>query len=195
MKFRSAAIWSLVVAFSFLPTGCIFSPQGGGTTPPPDYLPDTSPENVIHNIGALYIRRDVQKYDDTLGQDYVFRFQPIDIGPSQPDSLLRSEEILFAEHLFQTGKPEEDLQPASRISLVITTTSSGPDPRIGHFGWKKYVVQTQLTLTFPNGNQNNVNSPAWFYFKQEPDSSGHWKLAEWADQPSGSAAPMLATAR
>ncbi|MBI5836329.1 MAG: hypothetical protein HZB25_03700 [Candidatus Eisenbacteria bacterium] len=196
MKFRPAALCILVASAALLTAaGCIFSPGSGGTTPPQEYLPDTSPENVIHNVSALYEKRDVTKYEETLGANYVFRYQPADIVAGQPDSLIKAEEVEFARHLFETGKPAEGLPAASRITLRITINSSGPDDRIQHrnLGWMKYNVRTELTINFPDGSGNNVSSPALFYLKQEPDSSGHWKLVEWADQPAG--APVVVSAR
>jgi hypothetical protein len=152
------------------------------------YVPPTSPENVIKNMAALYINLDVARYDSTLATGYVFRFQPTDITVGQPDSLIRAEEMNFAENLFINGAGEGSPK-ATRIQLVLEIGSSGADNRIGHAGWKKYVVQTQLTVTFTSRDWIKVNGPAWLYFRQEPEGSGRWRLAEWADQPvsSGSA--------
>ncbi|MBI5836328.1 MAG: hypothetical protein HZB25_03695 [Candidatus Eisenbacteria bacterium] len=165
--------------------GCIFFPDDDVIQPPaPKYLAPISPENVIKNLETLYISRDFTQYDSVLAAGYIFRFQPADITAGAPDSLIRVEEMNFAENLFQRGGPD-GAPPASRIGLVITKTGSGPDPRFGHAGWLRYNVSTNLTITFSDGNAMAVVSPALFYFVQEPAGSGMWRLAEWADQPSG----------
>ncbi|HVP38037.1 MAG TPA: PEGA domain-containing protein [Candidatus Saccharimonadales bacterium] len=146
------------------------------------YRSPTSPENVIYNLMLLYHQRDSEEYGQVLASDYIFRFAPVDIVPGQPDSLLRADELSFAENLFRTGKPAEDLEPAANSSLAITIQSHGPDLRVGHSGWEKYVVNTYLTLGFADGNTLRVTGVSWFYFTQEPAGSGSWKLAEWADQ-------------
>jgi hypothetical protein len=152
------------------------------------YVAPTSPENVIKNMAALYINLDPVRYDSTLATGYVFRFQPTDITAGQPDSLIRAGEMNFAENLFINGAGEGSPK-ATRIQLVLTPNSSGVDNRIGHSGWMKYVVQTQLTVTFTSRDSIKVNGPAWLYFRQQPEGSGNWRLAEWVDQPvsSGSA--------
>jgi hypothetical protein len=154
----------------------------------PFYVTPTSPENVISNLEALYINLDPVEYDSTLAPDYVFRFQPTDIAVGQPDSLVRAEELNFAGNLFVNGAGEGSPK-ATRIQLILTPISSGDDNRIGHAGWRRYVVQTQLIATFANRPSINVTGPAWLYFRQVPERSGRWMLAEWVDQPlsSGSA--------
>ena len=183
---RSATLALLLVATALFPAGCIFSPDQGGPPPPPDFWADTSPENVIHNIAACYIARSTVRYEEVLATGYVFRFLRADITTGDPDSLTRPEEMNFAEHLFDSGKPEQSLLPATKISLRTVITSHDADARFGHAGWMKYVVETDMTLDFANGDKQTIAAPALWYFRQQPDSSGHWKLAEWEDQPSGS---------
>jgi hypothetical protein len=150
------------------------------------YVAPTSPENVIRNLEALYINLDPVEFDSTLAPGFVFRFQPADIGVGQPDSLTRPEVLQFAENLFINGAGDGSPR-ATRIQLILTPNSHGDDNRIGHIGWKKYVVQTQLTVTFTNTPSINVTGPAWLYFRQVPEGSGRWMLAEWDDQPVSSA--------
>jgi hypothetical protein len=190
MKFSRFIRAALVLVLpAALVGGCIFSPNtgGGGNTRQP-YFPRTSPENVITDIQNAYINLDRVEYDSTLASDYVFRFQQADITQlNAPDSLIRAEELTFAENLFTNGY---NGQPAaSKIALTITIGSKDDDNRIGHSGWKKYNVTTALAITFPDGNQTTVNSPATFYFRQEPAITGLWVFAEWQDQP-GSTAPI-----
>ena len=170
-----------------LVTGCIWDPKTGGTPPPTKlaYLSPTSPENVIKNLEALFINLDPVEYDSTLASDYVFRFAPGDITQDQPDSLIRVEELEFAENLFVYGAGENHPH-ATQIKLVISIVSKGPDPRISHPGWMKYVVNTNFSVNFTVANPLLVKGPAWLYFRQEPAGGGRWRLAEWADQPVAS---------
>jgi hypothetical protein len=122
----------ILLALIALISGCIWDPPVGGEPPPSPvaYLAPTSCENVIHNLAALYENRDAVEYDSTLADDYVFRFALNDIGQGQADSLLRAEEMSFAENLFVNGAGSE-YPPATRIKLVITVVSHGPDNQIG----------------------------------------------------------------
>jgi hypothetical protein len=154
--------------------------QGTQTTQP-IYYP--FPENAIESLAHLYTNMDPVKYDSTLAPGYVFRFQPYDVTAGQSDSLVRAEEMSFARNLFVNGAGE-GAPRATRTRLVVVITSSGPDLRAGHSGWVKYVVNTNLTLSFAsNPWTTSVSGPAWWYFRQVPEGSGCWKLAEWADQP------------
>jgi hypothetical protein len=188
MKFRGLAFLTSLAILAVLGSGCIFFPGKGDTTTKKPYVAFTSPENVISNMSALYINLDPVEYDSTLAPGYVFRFAPADITVGMPDSLIRNQEMEFAENLFVNGAGESNPK-ATRIQLVLQTTSSGPDNRIGHSGWMKYVVNTNLTVSFTNANPITVTGPAWLYFRQEPENSGRWWLAEWADQPVASATP------
>jgi hypothetical protein len=151
-----------------------------------DYVAATSPENAIHNITGSYINLDPVEYDSTLAPGYVFRFAPADIGAGQPDSLIRRQELDFAENLFINGAGES-APKATRICLAVQVTSSGPDSRAGHASWMKCVVHTDLTLNFYNRASIIVKGPAWWYFRQVPEGSGTWMLAEWVDRPADSA--------
>lgn len=193
MKSPKAVLATLCLAVAVVSSGCIFSPGTTGGTKPKPYVAPSSPYNVIQNITALYINRDFAKYDATLSQDYVFRFIPDLSG--RADSLIRNQEIDFSEHLFSSGSTDGSQAAAAKISLTIDTTSSSPDNRVGKEGWVRYVVQTNLQITLPDGNVTPVNSPAYFFFKQEPAGSGVWKLAEWRDVATALAPrikPMLA---
>ena len=178
-------------AVCVLAAGCIFNPgSGGGGGPTHKILPRTSPENVVNNIAAVYELRDVTQYDSLLTDAYVFRFQEADIRTGAPDSIGHAQEILFAEKLFVSGAGGEN-PAASRITFSYTISAIGDDPRLGHTGWKRYTVQTTVKVGFSNGNEIEVNSPAEFYFKQDPEGSGLWRLAEWRDLPGGTGAPRL----
>jgi hypothetical protein len=183
--FTPVVLLSLIV----LVPGCIWDPP---VEPPPTqqtYLAPTSPENVIHNLQALFANRDPVEYDSTLADGYVFRFALDDITQGRPDSLIRAEEMSFAENLFVNGAGE-GYPPATTIKLVIGIVSHGPDNRIGHESWVKYVVNTDLTVNFADRNPLTVKAPGWLYFRQQPEGSGRWRLAEWADQsvaPAGGA--------
>jgi hypothetical protein len=192
MKSPKAVLATLLMAAAFS-NGCIFSPGTTGPASKKPYVAPSSPYSVIQNITALYINRDFAKYDETLSQDYVFRFIPDNAGHS--DSLIRNQEIDFSEHLFSTGSTDGLQAAAAKISLQIDTTSSSPDNRVGKEGWIRYYVQTNLSITLPDGQVTPVQSPAYFFFKQEPAGSGVWKLAEWQDVQTSAAPrvnPMLA---
>ena len=193
---KSAAAAASAVVFASALSGCsIFSPDHRRIHTQIEYRAPTTPENVIHNIHAVYENLDFNKYDEVLASDYVFRFQHADIQSGEADSLIRAEEVTFAENLFNKGATLGTVSEpaASKISLKIDVLDSSPDLRVGHADWVRYEVQTTLLVTFAGSNVN-VDSPATFYFKQEPAGSGTWKFAEWKDEaPNG--APLVAVSR
>jgi hypothetical protein len=172
---------ALLLLMAAVVSGCIVETKPSQTQVHP-YVAPTSPEKVIQNLAALYINMDLVEYDSTLAPDFVFRFAPGDISQGQADSLTRAEEMAFAENLFVNGAGE-GAPRATRIQLVLQTASGGDDNRIGHTGWKRYYVNTNLSVSFTNANPIQVTGPALMYFRQVPEGSGRWRLAEWIDQP------------
>jgi len=159
----------------------IFIPKVTPPPPPPHYRVP-GPYNVIQNLATLYVNRDVTEYDSTLALDYVFRFVPDPITNKQ-DSLIRPEELNFADHLFNTGSTDGSQKPASLIRLQIDTVSSTVDPNPYHTGWIRYVVNTDLQITKSDGSTDGVVGPAVLFLKRVPPGSNRWRLAEWDDQP------------
>ena len=154
----------------------------------PQYVPNSSPEAVISNLAAAFDREDRVEADSLLSGDFIFRFQQFDIQMGAPDSLIRSEILACLQNLFVNGSAGGD-PPASMINLVLVIISKDDDNRVGHAGWKRYDVNTALTIFFADGNQTLVNAPARMYFKQEPASSGVWRLSEWDDEPGSTDRP------
>ncbi|HVP38036.1 MAG TPA: hypothetical protein VMS93_02515 [Candidatus Saccharimonadales bacterium] len=186
---KTDLILALAAALAVGCGGCNdFSPVVGPPVSYP-YISMSNPESVLVNLRASYINRDAAEYDRILTSDYVFRFAPVDIVPGQPDSLLRGDEMSFAQNLFHDGKPAQNLPRASQASLVFTIQSRDLDNRVGHAGWQKYVASTDLTLHFVDGNTTRVTGLEWFYFKPEPAGSGTWKLAEWDDRGASLGVP------
>lgn len=170
---------AVVVFFQFSP-GCIFDP----TVVPKEklkYLARTSPENVIYNVTAAFQNQEFLPYSEQLCDGYVFR-GILDENTNRQDSLILAEELNFAENLFQRGSSDRTQKPATSIKLVIITTSKDPDPRVGHEGWIRYVVQTSLKVNTADGGEIVVNSPALLYLR--PDPGATWCLAEWQDERS-----------
>ena len=164
-------------------SACIIFPdkkQNCPTCPPPagEFLARTSPAAIIHNMAESFHARDFNHYTEQLCAEYVFRFIPDNSGHS--DSLIRNEEVNFAEHLFTTGSTDGTQLAASKISLAIDTLASNPDGRVGHEGWLRYYVNTRLAISLPDGQEINVVSPAYLFFHQ--DNAGLWCLAEWQDE-------------
>ncbi len=188
MSFRKILFLALAVAlfFQFSP-GCILDPPTK-SKPKLAYRARTSPANVIFNVAAAFQNRESARYIEQLCEGYVFRGVP-DPLTSRQDSLIRTEELNFAENLFERGSTDGLQKPATSIVLVIDTTSSTPDPRLGHEGWMRYIVQTSLRITTADG-QIVVNSPAWLYLRPDPD--GTWCLAEWQDESSDGSPVMRA---
>jgi hypothetical protein len=188
MRSSKPVILLTLAIVAALAAGCIFFPDDDNKPrPKPVYQPPISIPNVVANMATLYINQDPVEYDSVLADDYVFRFVLGEITEGKADSLIRNEEMNFAENLFVHGA-DPDHPRANKITLTLQISSATPDNRIGHGTWVKCVVNTNLMVDFTNSNLT-VTGPAWLYFKQVPEGSGRWRLAEWADQPGASTAP------
>ena len=115
-----------------------------------------------------------------LAEDFVFRFQPLDIQSGAPDSIMRGEMLTALLHFFLTGVAGDN-PAASQIKLDLTLSTALEDTLPAHVGWRGYRLATRLSAGFPNGNSLEVSSPIELYFRRVPSGSERWRLAEWKD--------------
>lgn len=81
------------------------------------YLPQTSPENVLHNWQASYERREIEQYAKLLDPQYVFKLEAGDIPPDLVrDYWNRDEDSTMTMALF-------DSPYVVRINLDLGTFS------------------------------------------------------------------------
>ena len=163
--------------------GCDDEEPGPSGPPNPEYEPLTSPENLIVNLQASYIRRDIEQYAQLLAPEFRFQFQPIDqteIGKEfwthDEDSvgtraLLTTPEVAVIRiSLLYSGKDStiDKTPPADSVRIRIQTT----DLQVEQTNEVAWVVVDQQDMFFRKGISANGENPA------------HWFMYEWDDLPS-----------
>ena len=118
---RTALFWAL--ALSVAGTGCIFSSDDEKKKADDDggfeYLPRTSPENVIENLEASYRNRDLDGYVDQLDPEFVFAATDADVEVDF-DQLSYDDEIATAENMFDN---------VDAITITLDHSGAAPSDR------------------------------------------------------------------
>jgi hypothetical protein len=96
--------------------------EEGVTPTEPERLEPTSPVNVLKNVAISFNQRDINLLKAMLGPNFVFYFDPRDVGQNPPESHYvipeswnRGEFIEAVNDLYKK---------AFRVSLSITPTTS-----------------------------------------------------------------------
>ena len=188
-----------LLAIGFL-AGCPWSPK-------PDhkiihvesnYLPQTSPENVIANLQTAYGERKIDEYRKLFTDDFIFVFNPADpVDPNHPSppqwglvDELDVTENMFADELvtkielssYNFGVPErvDSVEYRPRAWKV----------RVDHTNLQVYTRKedgTLLTLLVDGATE-------MFFFVEDPtkpspvDGRPTWYIFRWEDQPIGTKA-------
>jgi hypothetical protein len=108
-------LWSLgvLVMLAGFAWGCGEDSTGPYFVDDGPYLPQTSPENVLHNWQTSYERREIEQYATLLDPQYSFKFQTPDIPEDLPrDYWNRDEDSTMVTALF-------DNPDVVRISLDL----------------------------------------------------------------------------
>ena len=162
----------LVAAAAFSASGC------HGTCDPcrPTtlYRTPSSPAAVLFNLPAAVAHEDSIQLESCLASDFTAGSV---VPPLKSDSVTsRAAFVDWVVALFRNAN----------LELTIDTVASSPDPNPHHDGWIRYLVQTDLWISKPDGSTDGVVGPAVMLFHEEPAASGVWKLAEWDGQPTSS---------
>ena len=157
------------VVMILLAAGCWnpFQPKEKGPGKGEEYLPRTSPENVLHNFVLAYKRKDYVQYQPLFHQEYKFHFAQVDIDrdPTIPQEWGLSQELASAEGMFA------DPLVSINLSLSVTNVDSLVDGRV-----KIFVSATQLTFDIRDQVTYSVTDPQDFYFIMDPADSTLWLL-------------------
>lgn len=165
-----------------------FAPEGGGDRPPVkvQYMPRTSPANVIYNLNTAYKYMNADEYLACLAEDFEFTLNPDDSG--NPDNDLpvswgKQEERDIHKAMFA------DTTNVAHIELTLTNISidfdQGADP----------YSQEDDRYTYREGTDLRVNIGEWtflananqdFVFQIDPDETGDggetlWEIVDWFD--------------
>jgi hypothetical protein len=184
-----AAVWLATL------TGCPFSPKNNPIPPPPplsDYLEQSSAAYVLANLRTAYEKKNFDEYDKLFSPDYVFVFNPADVGDPEnptPQQWFRADEMDSARNLFSNDRVEY-------ITLNWNPGEAEPSDEVIQGSWKVRVDAVNLDV-----HTRNENNEVWiyevkgavhvFYFREDPSvtfpaSGKHkWYCIRWDDSPIG----------
>jgi hypothetical protein len=164
------------------------------TAPGPDkesnFLPRTSPTNLLHNLKQAYAERDLAEYDSLLAEDFVFILSEEDQQmPDMPDSWGRDIEILIHTCIFGS-------QYLQTITLEYEIGDTTWDAEEGKYAAVIQHVNLYLYGSTP-GHPTEVKeyrvsdgrSRFWFrkngWFSPGTQNSV-WTIVKWQDNPVSS---------
>jgi hypothetical protein len=181
---------------TLLALACVFGCEGDRSVVErcpgfcPEYLPQTSPENVLYNVELAFKHRDIDRYCEQIARDFRYHFNPWDLGdPGLPPGAVFG----FEEDSIATGDvfKSESLSCAGCLVVEfrsrITRGNSIPDNRASHEGWRYVLVASlviETDLDCPEGGRvERVNvGRVDYYFRKgrtpEDSASNLWYIVE-----------------
>ncbi len=191
-----------LVAVSVL-AGCPWSPEpdDGGGDPVSNYLPQTSPANVLANLQTAYSERKIEEYRKLFTEDFTFVFNPLDPEDPEnpnPDQWGIADELEATKNMFEDElvTKVELTSYTMQVPEVADSVSYGPD------AWKVRVDETNLQVAtrLPDGDVLTLvvqGTTEVFYFREDDTKpvGGRptWYIFRWEDQPIGSKTSAVAS--
>jgi hypothetical protein len=158
--------------------------------PPTNFLPRTSPANLLHNLKQAYKERDIEEYDSLLAQDFTFFLSEEDQQyPGMPDSWGHDEEIQIHTVMFD----QEYVQTLSLDYLVGNLTWDPGEGKqsvaIQHVNLFLYGATPAHPTDVKEYRVPDSRSKFWFrkngwLWPGTRDSV--WTIVMWKDSPQGS---------
>jgi len=173
---------SLAAAVALLALSC--GEEEGVTPLEPDRIEPTSPANVLKNVEISFNRRDVDPLKRVLGPDFVFYFDPDDIGQNPPGSKYEIPESWSYTEFWKAV--DNMFTEAYSISLIIPSGRVGtPGENETKYKAENISINFLLMLDELNGylaDQGYCN----FAFESYTSEAGKkcWRLTGWWDRTS-----------
>jgi hypothetical protein len=168
----------LAAALALLGLACF---EEEGVTPAPKQSEPSSPVNVLKNVEMSFNRRDVSLLGAMLSENFIFHFDPRDVGQRPPgssqyvipESWTREEFLRAAANMFKK---------AYSISLSIKTDNVG-EPRPEETEYLAENVPAELLVMLDELNGFITDGTSTFDFERYLAEGGgkHWRLTEWQD--------------
>lgn len=180
ITFTSYTLATVAAALVFA-VGCdIFSPP-----PPGEEFRDemTSPEKVCAAIEFAYGFRDINLYKKALSPNYVFYFNPSDVGQivngyEIPQSWTYQEDYEATKNMFSQ---------AYQLKLDFITPMGEPEPNEETYYTQNKVINLLLMVDEQNGYRTDKGY-CDFEFEKYYNSNNQprWRLKKWYDHTSAS---------
>jgi len=161
-------------------TGCLFSPPEEQPPLPPVEM--TSPKNVLTNIEIAYNRRDIELYKSALSPNFVFYFDPDDVGQKPPGSSYEiPESWTYTEDWTATRTMFEQ---AHSISLAINKyVVEDPVPEATIFKAENITINLLVMIDELNGFRAGDYGYCNYEFESyESGGKKLWRLRKWWDR-------------
>jgi hypothetical protein len=158
------------------------------------FRPQTSPENVVHNLQVAFRTRNIAAYEKLLAPEFIFKFQPDDDAGLGMDPRNESLEMIGTGGLLSSPL-------VSSISIELT---HGPAEPVSEVGFPQdailiRITQTRLEVEQTDGITWLVQGRQDMFFRPGRPQIGedpmNWFLIEWRDIPSPAAASSALTPR
>jgi hypothetical protein len=181
---RAGIVTAVVAAAALILTGCLFSPPP--VVPPVQPVEMTSPANVLKNVVIAYNQGDIDLYKRTLSTNFVFYFDPRDVGQPPPgkeytipESWSYTEDWRATNNMFNQ---------AYSINLSIPTDRIGkPDPEETTYRADNVSISLLVMIDELDGF---IADKGYCNFEFEQYTSGQgkklWRLTNWWDRTSQS---------
>ena len=193
--------WILPLAIGFLAigllSGCPWSPGKNSVIPPvpSNYLPQTSPANVLANLQMAYAERKIDEYKKLFTEDFVFVFNPADpVDPNHPNPPQWSlvDELTVTENMFA----DELVSKIELSSYSLGVAEKVDSLYYGPRAWKVRVDDANLQVYTRKEDGTLLTllvegATEVFFFREEPskpspvDGRPTWYIFRWEDQPIG----------
>jgi len=183
---RNGLVAAALAAATLTFTGCLFSPP---EPQPPEEAPEmTTPANVLKNIEVAYNQRLINKYKEALSTNFVFYFDPDDVGQNPPGSKYPiPESWTYTE---DWGATRNMFQKAYSINLTIPTGNVG-EPEPSETTFRAYNISINL-LVMVNELDGYLADQGYcnFEFEKYKNEEGkdRWRLRKWWDRTAEPAA-------
>ena len=180
---RGIFVTAAAAAAAMALTGCLFSPPED--EPPQQPVVMTSPVNVLKNIEIAYNQRDINLYKKALSPNFVFYFDPRDVGQTPPGN----ENYIIPESWSYTvdwSATEKMFQNAYSINLAIPTGRVGePEPEENEYQADNISISLLLMIDELNGYSADKGYCNFKFEKyQNEQSEDRWRLKYWWDRTS-----------
>ncbi len=138
----------------------------------------TEPKYVLADVEYAFNHRDIELLDKCLADNFVFYFNPADVGDTVgdyriPESWTKTDFLAASKNLFDQ---------AYSISLNIDWEGIGSP---ASDGTEFYASNVQFDFTVMTDAINGYYATGYFNFSFRKLNSGTWRLIRWWDHTSG----------
>ena len=176
---RTASLMIATALAALLFTGCLFSPPTYEDPEAPPVM--NSPANVLKTIEIAYNQRNIRYYKSALSENFVFYFDPRDVGQNPPvGKYIIPESWSYTDDWQATDKM---FQKAYDISLTIPTARVGtPDPEANIYKATNINIKLLVMVDELNGYLADTGYCNFEFEKYKNEvNEDRWRLRKWWD--------------